>query len=181
MSEEGVEHRYPPRSIAADLVRAGGGGLVTGGPLVAFDVVTWLAWILAALTTLFVIFGLLTLYRARMTIRSDADGVTLSGLRRVAIPWADLIGLKLEYYTVGTKEHQGWMQLTLKGSKGRIKMDSRIHGFDGLVRQALEHAHARQLALDPTTLANMRVLGLNPSRYYEDAPDGRGEPKDTSQ
>jgi hypothetical protein len=84
------------------------------------------------------------------------------GLRRRAIAWAELDRLKLAYYSTRRDRRAGWMQLELAGGSARVTLDSRIDGFDLLVRRAAEAAAVRGIALSEATVANLDSLGVRP-------------------
>jgi hypothetical protein len=52
------------------------------------------------------------------------------------------------------------MQLEIGAGRARVKLDSRIDGFDRLVRRAAKVADARGVALDDATAANLQALGI---------------------
>lgn len=52
------------------------------------------------------------------------------------------------------------MQLELGAGRARVTLDSRIAGFDQLVRRAAAVAVARGIALNEATLANLEALGV---------------------
>jgi hypothetical protein len=57
------------------------------------------------------------------------------------------------------------MQLDLRAGKTRIKMDSRLDGFDDLVRRAAIVAAAQRLELAPATVSNLQALGIKLPEY----------------
>ena len=52
------------------------------------------------------------------------------------------------------------MQLELGAGRARLSLDSRLDGFDRLVRHAAEIATRRGLALSDATAANLQALGI---------------------
>jgi hypothetical protein len=155
-----ISHVYPKGRLLVDALRGGMGLAVTLTPLVFADVAVWVAWLLVGLSALFATFVLLTGYRARMKIVQDADGIAVVRPWYVRIPWAQLEGFTLRYYALGAGAGQGWMQLTLTRGRSRIKAESRIVGFDELVRMGLQAARRNALPLSDATIANLRALGL---------------------
>ena len=82
------------------------------------------------------------------------------GMRPRTIPWAELDRMKLAYYSTRRDRKSGWMQLELGAGRARVHLDSRIVGFDRLVRRAAEVASARGLELSEATLANLEAIGV---------------------
>jgi len=76
------------------------------------------------------------------------------------IQWAQLDRMKLAYYSTSRDRRNGWMQLELGARGTRVKLDSRIDGFDQVVWRAAEVAAARSIALDDATAANLQALGI---------------------
>ncbi|TMJ62705.1 MAG: hypothetical protein E6G81_01310 [Alphaproteobacteria bacterium] len=52
------------------------------------------------------------------------------------------------------------MQLDLGAGGAKVRLDSRIEGFDQVVRRAAAVASARGLALNEATWANLQALGI---------------------
>ncbi|HTT79068.1 MAG TPA: hypothetical protein VMF86_05255, partial [Stellaceae bacterium] len=78
----------------------------------------------------------------------------------------ELDRMKLAYYSTRRDRKSGWMQLELGARRTRLGLDSRIAGFDRLVRRAAAAAAARDLELSETTIANLHSLGLDsPQRW----------------
>ena len=63
------------------------------------------------------------------------------------------------------------MQLILGGAGKRLKIESTLEGFEQVVALAARQAGARRLELSPTTVENLRALGVEPS--HESIPEGR--------
>jgi hypothetical protein len=88
------------------------------------------------------------------------------GLWRTAITWNALDRMKLAYYSTRRDRKSGWMQLQLGACRARLSLDSRLDGFERLVRHAALAAAARNLPLSEATSANLQALGIR-------VPDGR--------
>jgi len=173
-------HRYPVATLSSDYLRVAVGLALTLGPLLLLDLAPVVAWFLALLAVLFAWFGLRTFLRQQSTIELEPDGVAIRGPFGGEVAWRDLARLKLAYYaprswstsrrrdrTPERDEHErqrGWLQLTLQAATGRpIRIESTLDGFDQVLRRALAAATSRQIALDPTTTANLTALGLDRS------------------
>ena len=87
-------HRYPVQSVAADYLRAAAGMALTLGPIVFFNLVVPMVYILGGLGALFLVFGIRTLLRHLTSVEVSAEGVTMAiafDIRETAtqsFPWA---------------------------------------------------------------------------------------------
>jgi hypothetical protein len=85
----------------------------------------------------------------------------VSGPVRRRLPWQQLRRLQLAYYAPRRARQDGWLQLTLRGpARAPIRVDSTLDGFEEVLRRATAAAAANELALDPTTEANLAALGI---------------------
>lgn len=152
--------RYERGALLGDYARAAIGLVLTGVPLLAVEASLTMALILGSMAALFAVFGLKTFLRQRTQVILDEHGVAAHslGLRRLA--WAELSGFKLSYYTTRRDRRSGWMQLTLDGQGGRLRFDSALGHFPDLVGRAVEAALARELALSPSTRANLAAMNI---------------------
>jgi hypothetical protein len=157
-----MEHyRYPASTLLPDYLRVAFGLAATTGPLLVLDLARGVVIGLSALAVLFAWFGVRTALRQLSWIELSAAGVALCGPVRRRLPWEQLRRLQLAYYAPRRARRDGWLQLTLRGRKGStIRVDSTLDGFDELLRRAAGVAARNELALDPTTRANLAALGL---------------------
>ena len=164
-----VTYRYPFASLVPDGVRALVGLAFTGVPLATLPVAPWFAVVLAAGMVLFGVFGVLTALRARTEVRVDDEGIETSPGRPGRVRWSGLRSVKLRYFAVrrererkrGEGGRRGWMQLVLKGDDGVVRIDSRLDGFDDVLRRTTAAAAGLGLDLDPVTRANFEAAGLS--------------------
>ena len=176
-----VTYRYPVASLVPDGLRALVGIAVTAVPLTALPVVSWFGMVLAAGLVLFAVFGVLTALRACTEVRVDDEGIEVKP-GRGRLRWSRVERVRLRYFAVrrererkrGEGGRRGWMQLVLKGD-GRVavRIDSRLDGFDDVLRRAADAAARLGLDLDPITRANFEAAGLP---VAEGAGTGAGEP-----
>jgi hypothetical protein len=157
------EHRYPPRELIGDYVRAGLGFAATGGPLLFVPASPVMMWLLGGLAALFLAFGARTAFRQVTVVRLDDAGITALGPMGVSIAWNELGRLGLAYYSTRRDRTRGWMQLSVKGSGRSLRVDSTIDGFRDIVAAAAMHAEQRRVELSPATLGNLAALGLQPA------------------
>ena len=155
-------HRYPVQSVAADYLRAAAGMALTLGPLVFFNLVPPMVYILGVLGTLFLVFGVRSLLRHLAHVEVSAEGVTMGGPAGSAVLWQNLDAMSLEYYTTRRDKQDGWMQLKIKQQSRTVTLESSLPGFAGIVARAVDAARSNNVALDPRTVANLPALGISP-------------------
>ena len=153
-------HVYPASAMVGDYLRAAA-GLVPSGVLFATVPIGAVAGaLIGGFAAIFAVFGLRTALRHGTSIAMTDAHLLAHGARRCVIAWAELDRLKLAYYSTRRDRKSGWMQLELAAGRTRLKLDSRIDGFDRLVRRAAEAAAARDVPLSDATLANLEALGI---------------------
>lgn len=153
-------HAYPPAVALADYARAGAGVFLAAAPLLLADTIPTVTVALVILIVVFAAYALRTASRQLTRIEIDEDAVRVRGLGTRAVPWRTLNKVKLAYYSTRRDRTGGWLQLTIVGETGTLKIDSRIAGFDYLAERAATAAGKKGLKLDPTTLYNFHSLGL---------------------
>ena len=177
-----VTYRYPVASLVPDGLRALVGLAFTGLPLATVPVASWFGMVLAAGLVLFGVFGVMTVLRARMVAQVDDDGIEVRPGVRGRIRWSELRSVKLRYFAVrrererkrGQGARRGWMQLVLKGGRGVVRVDSRLDGFDDVLRRSAATAAGLGLDLDPVTQANFEAAGLSLADAGTEAPPAGG-------
>ena len=155
-----MTYRYPVAKLAPDYLRAGVGLAVVGLPLAMVEVSGGVRIVLACLMVLFAVFALQNLLQhlSRVEMTETTLSMRPSGAR---IEWGALTRLRLAWFTVRRGGKQGWMELRLYAGRARIRLDSRLDGFDEVLRRAASAARQRGLDLDPVTIANLRTLDLD--------------------
>lgn len=155
-----MTYSYPLKRLAGDYVRAGAGLLLTAMPLLLSPLPPLPFTILLLLTALFIGYGVHTAFchRRRINVNEDQIFTQPDG---VCLNWRDLREVKLEYYSTRKESTAGWMQMTLRGGNKRLRIDSRLDGFQDIVRYAATSAHANNLFLSQTTAANLAALGID--------------------
>lgn len=152
--------RYPPKVLLGDYVRAGIGLILTLPPAAMMPVGSVAQVIVGLLALLFAVFGLRTWLRQTGHVKLDANGVETSALRRTRLEWTAIKSVKLAYYATRTDRGGGWMQLTIKGDAGTVRIDSTLDGFIDVARAAADAAKANRLGLSEATRANFTSLGI---------------------
>ena len=152
-----TSHRYSPRALNADLLRAGIGLVCCLVPLAAVDFGAVVTLIFAVPAILFAIFGLRTWRNRAITVRVDTDGISTASR---SIAWHDLKGLKLSYFSTRRDRENGWMQLKLSSDHGTIALNSALEDFETVCRAAFEAARSYDIELTDASARNFAALGL---------------------
>lgn len=155
-----TRHVYPTSAMAGDYLRAAAGLVPTGVLLATVPVSSTAAIVLGSFAAIFAVFGVRTLVRHGTRIEMTGAELRTIGLRRQVILWTELDRMRLAYYSTRKDRHAGWMQLELGAGRFRLRLDSRIDGFDEVVRRAAIAASARGVALNEATTANLEALGV---------------------
>lgn len=174
-------YRYSTSALNGDLARAGIGFVLCTLPIAVVTLELWVTLLLAAPAGLFAIFGIRTWLRRRARVTIDESGITLSGLVPTRIAWSDLDRFKLSYFSTRRDRSNGWMQLNLKDSSGRLAVDSSLDGFDDVCRRAFRAATDNGAELSSATLRNLAALGLVTDLNPDPQPNsgtGWGNPAD---
>ena len=120
-------YRYPATTLIPDYLRVAFGVAISGGPLVALDLAPAVAVLLAALTLLFLWFGVRTGLRQLSWVELSAAEIALGGPLRRRLSWQEVRRLQLAYYAPRRARQDGWLQLTLRGPSGpalRVELDA---------------------------------------------------------
>jgi hypothetical protein len=155
-----TRHVYPATAMVGDYLRAAAGLVPTGMVFATEPVGTVAATVLGSFAAVFGIFGLRTVLRHGTRLELTDTELRALGAWPCTITWAELDRMKLTYYSTRRDRRSGWMQLDLGAGGARVRLDSRIAGFDRLVLRAAEVAAARGVALNEATLANLEALGI---------------------
>lgn len=153
--------RYPRQTIIADYSRAAAGAVLCGAPLLLLEVNLWLAVLLLAGFGLFALFLIRTALRHRTRYVLGPDTLCADGPFATLVEWNRLDRMKLSYFSTKRDRTDGWMQLGVGSTGGRlVKVDSSLEGFHDIVARAAEAAESKRLSLSDTTNANLRSLGI---------------------
>lgn len=151
-------HRYRGQALAADYMRAVAGAGATGGLAAFANALPVWTYVLSGLALMFLAYGVRTVVRQFTTIECTEAGLAASGLRPVAIAWKDVRDVRLRYYSTRRDRSAGWLQLTVAGPQGAIRLDSNLEGFSSVAARALRAAEDNGLQLGPDTQANASGL-----------------------
>lgn len=156
-----VDLRYPQQTLMADYMRATAGVLLCGAPLLLLDVNRWLGALLLAGFGLFALFLIRTALRHQTRYVLGPDTLRAEGPAGTVVEWNRLDRMKLSYFSTKRDRSDGWMQLGVGSTGGRmVKVDSSLEGFHDIVARAAEAAEATGLALGDATRANLRSMGI---------------------
>jgi hypothetical protein len=155
-----TKHVYPTSAMIGDYARAAAGLVPTGLLFATVPVGAVPGAILGSFAAVFAVFGLRTALRHRTSLEMTETELRARGAWNSTIPWAELDRMKLAYYSTSRDRKSGWMQLEIGAGGRRLRLDSRIDGFDRVVRRAAAAAAARGIELNEATVANLESLGI---------------------
>jgi hypothetical protein len=162
--------RYPRQTLWADYIRAGIGTALCGLPLLLIDVNRWVALILCGGFLLFGAFFVRTALRQRTRYVLAPDTLCADGPAGTLVEWNRLDRMKLSYFSTKRDRSDGWMQLAVRSTGGRIvKVDSALDGFYDIVERAARAAEAAHLELSVATRTNLRSMGITVAGQEETA------------
>ncbi len=154
-------HHYPPHSLLADYARAGVGIVITAVPLIASGSFGVVAMIILAVMMLFLVYGLRTLLRQFTQIDVSEIGIRSIGPVARAITWDEVRKVSLRYYSTRRDRQKGWLQLSVKGPKGSIALDSQLDDFPTVLETIFREVSERGISPDQTTLENLKLYEDN--------------------
>ena len=157
-----AELRYPRQTLWADYMRAAAGTLLCGVPLLLLDVNRWLVGFLVAGFLLFALFLVRTALRHHTRYVLGPDTLCADGPAGTLVEWARLDRMKLSYFSTKRDRADGWMQLGIGSTGGRmVKVDSSLDGFHDIVERAAQAAEACGVGLSDATRVNLRSMGIS--------------------
>jgi hypothetical protein len=151
-------HVYPRSAIAGDYARAAAGLALVLLPVAVVDTLPVVALLLTLAALIFAAFAARAVQRHLTRIECDDAGIVVRGPGAGTLPWRELDRLKVDFYATRRDRSDGWLELTLAAGRRRLKVDSRIAGFDDLARRAVAAARSNGVALDPRTLYNLSAI-----------------------
>jgi hypothetical protein len=160
MPEDAARFRYPASAMVGDYLRAAAGLGPTVLILATVSVGGVAAVVLSGFAAIFGAFAVRTALRHGTSLEVSDSELRAAGLRSATIPWSELDRMKLAFYSTRRDRKSGWMQLELGAGRARLSLDSRLDGFDRVVRQAALAASERDLDLGEATAANLQALGI---------------------
>jgi len=156
-----TRHAYPASAMVGDYLRAAAGLVPVGILFATLPVGAVAAGVLGSFAAIFGAFGLRTALRHGTSVEMTDTELRARGLRRSTIHWDELDHMRLAYYSTRRDRRSGWMQLDLRAGGARVRLDSRIDGFDQVVHRAAAVAAARGLPLNEATWSNLQALGVH--------------------
>ncbi len=167
-------YRYPASRLTSDFGRTAFGLAVALGPLLAIDLPPLAFALFAALAVLFAAYGVQAWRRlqSRLEVTEDTIEMVPFGAK---LAWRDLSRVRLAYFSVRRDRRDGWMELKLEAGPAKLRVDSRLDGFDDIARRSALAARARTLALDASTVQNFQALGVEHPPGWPDRKETVGE------
>jgi len=155
-------HRYRGGALAADYARAALGLGATGGIVAFANALPIWKYVLGGLALMFLAYGVRTAFRQLAVVECSETGLAWGGPRPISIDWKDVRDVRLRYFSTRRDRSAGWLQLTVAGPRGSIRLDSQLEGFETVAARALRAAEANGLPLAPDTTANALALAPAP-------------------
>lgn len=155
-----ARYSYPTSAMAGDYLRAAAGLVPITAIFTTVSVGSVSAVILGGFAAIFGAFAIRTALRHGTSLEVSDVELRAVGLRSATIPWDRLDRMKLAFYSTRRDRKSGWMQLQLGAGGTRLSLDSRLEGFDRLVRHAATVAADRGLELSDATAANLQALNV---------------------
>ena len=126
--------------------------------LVTIDLNRMITLILGGLLALFASFGVTTAVRQYSQVVGDEHGLRQIGPRPVALPWNEISNVDLRYFSTRREKDKGWMQLRLSGKGQKLKVDSNLEDFDGLIRHVVTAITRHDLVVTPIGKENLASM-----------------------
>jgi hypothetical protein len=159
--EQPILYRYPTSNLWPDYARAALGVGLLVVPFIYSIGAHWLVTlVLGALLALFASFGLSTALRNFSVVLADRHGLRLQGPRPVSMPWNEVSDVDLRYFSTRRERDKGWFQLKVTGRGGKIKADSNLDDFNGLLRHVAAAVSRHDLPIRPIARENFAAAGF---------------------
>jgi hypothetical protein len=162
-------HRYDRKALRGDYWRGGAGLAFSAAALWIGGSNAFTLWLFGLCAAVFALFLIRTGLRNLTIYELTADGLNRSNAagwrwaeRRFA--WDGLERFRLRFFATRRDRSQGWMELSLRGRDGALKLESTLDGFEAVLKSAVAAAEEKGVAMNETTLANLAALGIVPAR-----------------
>ena len=156
-----ISYRYPLRALLPQYIRGSFGLALTAGSLLFADTTNTVSVILGSGVVAFSGYLAHAVLCNGSVIISDENSIAVGGISARRINWIDLSDLRLRYFSTRRDGENGWMQLVLKKPGVSIRIESTLTGFKDIVTISIISAHQRGLQLSPSTLENLKALGID--------------------
>lgn len=153
-------HRYKPLSIAAELARMGGGGVLC---LVIAFALPWgatLQYVLFPLAAFLLFFAGVMVLRGFSRIVLFDHGIGLDGPLTAALRWEDVTALRVIAFKAKRSPIGGRYEVTLKGDGRTIRFDSSVEDFLDLIDSVLDRLEPREIAYERHTREALDHLAI---------------------
>ncbi len=154
-------YTYARKEILKEYRHAGMGFCASLVPLLLLRPSSVIVYILGSMVCLFAVYGIRALDRGRLHIRLTEKEICATGIRTKSIKWEELEQVKLNYFSTRRDRENGWMQLKLNGRGVRLRIESTVTDFEGLVDTCASIALSKGLSLDPASIRNLQALGVS--------------------
>ncbi len=168
-----LELRYPPKSLTADWLRTLCGLGIGLGMLLFTPISWWTGIVFGSVSLLFLYFGRRTLEKQLQRVAIGDEGLWVRDMGERVVRWSALESLQLRFYgsrrqqrklKAGEELSSGFMELTLRVGRTKVKFDSTLDGFSLLAWRAARAARDGGLKLDPASAGNLLDIGVDPDQ-----------------
>jgi hypothetical protein len=144
--------------LAADYARAAAGLGATGGIAAFSNALPIWTYVFGGLALMFLAYGARTAIRQFTVVECSEVGLAAGGPRPISIAWKDMRDVRLRYFSTRRDRSGGWLQLTVAGPRGAIRLDSSLEDFAKVARRTIGEARRNGLSIEPDTAANAESL-----------------------
>ena len=171
-------HRYLTKTVTGDYIRSGIGVVVCGALLVATQSFTIFHYLIVAGLLLFGGFAFRTWQRHQTEYELSDDGIWANGPFGKALRWSEIADIRLKYFSTRKDRKEGWFQLTIKSSAGKISVDSDLEGFDSILRACVPIVRINLLELSESTAENFAAAGFPVQAAAAGGTTSKSEPEE---
>ncbi len=151
---------YSRAALCKEYAMALGGLALAGMPLAFLELAPAAAWMLAAATLVFAAHAAGIAHRHLTRVSFDDSAIQTEAPWGARLPWRDIRDVRLRYFSTRRDGASGWMVLTVRGDRGRIRIGSALDGFQAIAERAARSVRENAIALDHASVRNFRHLGI---------------------
>lgn len=155
-----MQQRYPIKTLYGDYIRSAIGLAVFGTPLAFVSNSPVWSTILGGFFVLFLIFGIRTLNHQMTVVETSATGIATTGPLGKTFKWSEIEKVELSYYSTRRDKQDGWMQLSLFGPPGKMKLESSLEDFNAVAEMVIRAGFENSAEMGETTIENITNLGI---------------------
>ena len=160
MTSTEARFHYPVSNLWPDYLRAALGFGLTLLPMpYAINGNILVMIIVFGLSALFLSFGISTFIRQKSVVATSDQGIWIEGPRSKAIKWDEVSEVDLRFFSTRKDREKGWLQMKISGPNTKIKADSNLDDFDGLLQTVVKAIARHDLTVSPIGRENFASMG----------------------